>query len=104
MSRLVGRSLLLAAVLCGAATVVQAGFPWYPHYPHENYPSVLDARHGYGPAPVYGFAGPSYRWGWFGAQYRPRMASFQGYRGAYQQTGFRWGYDAVRVRGARFRF
>jgi len=76
----------------GCWNVASAGFPWSPYYPYYRYPSVLDAPRGYGPTPVYGFAGPSYRWGWFGVQYRPRMVHHTGAHDDYWQTGYRWGY------------
>ena len=89
------RAPLFAVILVGALSVgggwstASAGSPYSPHY---RYPSVLDAPRGYGPAPVYGFAGPSYRWGWFGVQYRPRMVHHTGANRDYWQTGYRWGY------------
>ena len=87
------RLAIVACCLLGLApAAVQAGFPKSPYYPNYKYPSVLDAPRGYGPTPVYGFAGPSYRWGWFGAQYRPRMVHHTGSQNDYSQTGFRWGY------------
>jgi hypothetical protein len=84
--------LLTGFLLLAAAGPAWGAFPSNPHYPHYNYPSVLEAPRGYGPTPVYGFAGPSYRWGWFGAQYRPRTVHHTGYFGDYWQTGYRWGY------------
>jgi hypothetical protein len=87
------RLLVLGCLLlAGGAGEAAAAFPWSPHYPAHDSPSVLDGPRGYGPTPVYGFAGPSYRWGWFGAQYRPRVVHYTGYTGDYWQTGYRWGY------------
>jgi hypothetical protein len=85
---------IVAGLLCagGSRNLAMAGFPTTPYYPYYRYPSVLDAPRGYGPTPVYGFAGPSYRWGWFGVQYRPRMVHHTGVSGDYWQTGYRWGY------------
>jgi hypothetical protein len=85
-------ALALLCVLFSGPDAAQAGFPTSPHYPYAKYPSVLDAPRGYGATPVYGFAGPSYRWGWFGVQYRPRMVNHTGSQSDYWQTGFRWGY------------
>jgi hypothetical protein len=88
-------ALFFAVVFAGAMSlgggwsVALAASPYSPHY---RYPSVLDAPHGYGPLPVYGFAGPSYRWGWFGVQYRPRVVHYTGSKSDYWQTGYRWGY------------
>jgi len=86
------RVLLAAIAVLFAVAPARAEFPSIPMAPHYNYPSVLNAPRGYGPTPVYGFAGPSYRWGWFGAQYRPRVVNHTGYFGEYTQMGYRWGY------------
>lgn len=87
-----GAALLAILLVSAGATAGEMYCPKAPFYPHHNYPSVLDAPRGYGPVPTYGFAGPSYRWGWFGAQYRPRVVHYTGYTGDYWQTGYRWGY------------
>ena len=42
--------------------------------------------------PVYGFPGPSFRWGWFGVNYRPRMAHHKGYYNDFWEWGYRRGY------------
>jgi len=41
---------------------------------------------------VYGFGVSPNRWGWFGAQYRPRSVDHHGYYGDYWQLGYRRGY------------
>lgn len=87
-----GALLLVTMLFTVSAAAGELYCPKSPFYPHHNYPSVLDAPRGYGPVPVYGFAGPSYRWGWFGAQYRPRVVHYTGYTGDYWETGYRWGY------------
>lgn len=84
-------ALAIALSLAGAGMHAWTGLP-SPNSPHYRYPSVLDAPRGYGPLPVYGFAGPSYRWGWFGVQYRPRSVHYTGANLDYWQTGYRWGY------------
>jgi hypothetical protein len=90
--RLICVLLLACLALPSTLTTAVAAFPTNPHYPQYKYPSVLDAPRGYGPKQVYGFSGPAYRWGWFGAQYRPRMVHHTGYADDYWQTGYRWGY------------
>lgn len=53
----------------------------YPEYNTGSYPW-------YG----YGFGVPSYRWGYFGAKYRPIAITHKGYHGNYSQWGYRHGY------------
>ncbi len=40
----------------------------------------------------YGFGVPTYRWGYFGARYRPVCITHKGYYGTYTQWGYRSGY------------
>jgi hypothetical protein len=62
--------------------------------------SVADARkpaasvlHSYNSQPTtYGFGVPSYRWGWFGAHYWPRMTYHCGFYGDRMQWSYRYGY------------
>lgn len=42
--------------------------------------------------PVYGFYGPSYRWGWFGVNYRPYKIYHRGFYGHFHEYGYRRGY------------
>ena len=60
-------------------------------HPAARKPSVLDIPP-QGPPPVYGFPGPSTRWGWFGVQYRERQVFHRGYYGNYMSSGYRQGY------------
>ena len=101
--------VLLAAAL--AAQIAAAQSPAYggpaPYSPLVDTRSggVLEESYDYqrgGQAPGlispatgwyhYGFPVSTYRWGWFGVQYRPRMVHHTGAHGDYTQTGFRWGY------------
>ena len=41
---------------------------------------------------AYGFPVRTYRWGWFGTHYRPRMHSHWSYHGDFMQWGYRKGY------------
>ena len=76
------RSLCLCALALGSCrgTISLGGPPAA---------SVLNDVHR---PPVYGFSGPSYRWGWFGVQYRPRSVYHRGFYGHFYEYGYRRGY------------
>jgi len=62
-----------------------AAFPPGPHYPTHGGPG-RSARYGYG------LGTRCYRWGYFGARYRPAHACHKGYYGQCIQWHYRRGY------------
>lgn len=77
--------LIAAAIWLLASSLALAA-----HHSAQRKPSVLDVPAG--PPPVYGFPGPSTRWGWFGVQYRDRQVFHRGFYGNTMSTGYRQGY------------
>jgi hypothetical protein len=55
--------------------------------PPVTVPAPAPAR-----VPVYGFPTSSYRYGWFGANYWPRMSDHRGYYGDHFHFKYRCGY------------
>lgn len=77
------------AVLFAAAWNSEAlAHGWHHHHHHQ--PTIITPPQA--PPPTYGFPGPTFRWGWFGVNYRPRMVHHTGYYNDFWQWGYRHGY------------
>lgn len=79
------RWALAAIVVLSTADGAMAGHPWRPTEPPltVRFPK---------PTQSFGFPGSTYRWGWFGANYYPRVVGHAGYYGRDMQLSYRRGY------------
>lgn len=79
-----GPLVISVLVLAGAVCPAEAGHPGISTPP----PTVLYRK----PVQTFGFPGSTYRWGWFGANYYPRVVAHGNYYGRDMQFSYRRGY------------
>ncbi|QDU57759.1 hypothetical protein [Aeoliella mucimassa] len=85
------KRLVTFAVLLALSTSVQAAPPQSFSPPAYTAPPIVAPYPQYPAQPMQVQPTPTFRWGWFGADYyRPATIKQRDYNGGYRQWGYRW--------------